>query len=220
MLNTYKILILEDDSVLLETLADELSNEHTQVDSAKHGEEVLDLTSKNHYDLYIFDINVPYIDGLTLLNELRAAGDETPAIFLTSKNEEPDRIKGFEAGCDDYLAKPFSLSELKLRVKAVLKRAAKKLDVIYDDVSIDLKTNILRIKDKTVEIDKKDLEILHLFISNQKSVFSIDDIISHLYRDKLPSATVLRVHISKINALFEKKRIVNIRGLGYKYEKK
>lgn len=212
------ILLLEDDLVLLESLCDELEEEGYKVNKAKHGKELLDLTYKQHFDLYILDIHVPYIDGLTLLSELRAANDTTPAIFLTSKKEESDKIAGFQAGCDDYLVKPFSLYELKLRVKALLRRTTQEQLLHFDDISIDVAHNLLQIEGKNVVIDQKALEILALFIANPNAVITMEQIIEALYRDKVPSYTVIRVHISKINALFETKRIVNIRGVGYRYE--
>ena len=212
------ILLLEDDLVLLESLADELEDEGYSVDRAKHGKELLDLTYNNSYDLYILDINVPYVDGLTLLRELRASNDTTPTIFLTSKNTESDKIAGFEAKCDDYLVKPFPLYELKLRIQALLRRTAKEKLLHYDDITIDIEHNILKIKDEVCLLDKKALEILGLFIAHPNTVFTMSQIIDEVYQDKIPSNTVVRVHISKINALFQKKRILNKRGIGYHYE--
>jgi len=214
-----KILLLEDDLVLLETLCDELYLAGYSVDTAKHGKEFFDLSFQNSYHLYILDINVPFIDGLTLLKELRNAGDKTPAIFLTSKNTEQDKIDGFEIGCDDYLVKPFSLHELKLRVKALLRRIYQEDFICYDDIIIDKKHYKVKIQDKEMSLDKKVIDILHLFISQPNTILTFNDIVESIYREKVPSATVVRVHISKINALFDKKRIINVRGIGYCYEK-
>ena len=214
-----KILLLEDDLVLLETLSDELSLEGYSVDTAKHGKEFFDLSFKNSYHLYILDINVPFIDGLTLLQELRNAEDNTAAIFLTSNNTEQNKIDGFEIGCDDYLVKPFSLHELKLRVKALFRRIHQENFIHYDDILIDRKHYQLKIDDKEVVVDKKVIDILHLFISQPNTILTLDDIMESAYTEKVPTATVIRVHISKINALFEKKRIINVRGVGYRYEK-
>jgi len=213
-----KILLLEDDIVLLETLAEELMEEGYGVDVAKHGEIVYDLTAVNKYDLYIFDVNVPYVDGFTLLQQLRESGDDTPLIFLTSKDQELDKANGFEAGCDDYVCKPFSLTELKHRIKALLKRTSAPSLLEYGDIQIDLEQKLLQINGKNSDIEYKTLQILHLFVSHPGKIFSIDDIIEKVYDSQEPSYTVVRVHISKINALFTTKRIHNIRGLGYKYE--
>lgn len=214
-----KLLILEDDIVLRETLEAELQNDYA-VDTAKHGEEVLALTFDHHYDLYLFDINVPYIDGLTLLHDLRSVGDDTPTLLLTSKNTESDRIKGFNVGCDDYLGKPFSLRELKLRIHAIIKRTHGLQITSYDDIYLDLENNYITINNKPITLHKKRLEILHLFINHPNVIFSYDDIIKRIYTDNDVSDTVIRVHISKINELFgNEKRIRNIRGKGYKYDK-
>jgi len=214
----HKILILEDDLVLLETLYDEFSLEHYNVDIAKNGQEVLDLTYKNKYDLYIFDINVPYIKGTSLLKALRDADDTTPAIFLTSMHEEENIIEGFNSGCDDYMVKPFSLQELKLRVKAILKRYGKNTNSTYKDVNLDVESNYLKIGDTEYIVDRKELQILALFIFNPQKVISYETIIQELYHDKIPSNTVIRVHISNINKLFRHKRIKNIRAVGYIYD--
>ena len=212
------ILLLEDDLVLLESLCDELEDEGYSVSKAKHGKELLDLTYQQSYDLYILDVHVPYIDGITLLNELRSAQDTTAAIFLTSKNRESDKIAGFQAGCDDYLIKPFSLHELKLRIKALLRRTTQEKCLSLDDITIDVEHNLLLINTQNAIIDQKALEILALFIAKPNAVITMEQIIDEVYQNKVPSYTVIRVHISKINALFQKKRIINIRGVGYRYE--
>ena len=212
-----KILLLEDDIVLAETLVAELQEEGYAVEMAKHGEMVYNLTSVQKYDLYIFDVNVPYIDGFTLLKELRQSGDETPLIFLTSKDRIADKESGFEAGCDDYLCKPFALSELKYRIKALLKRTAPVKKIAYGDIEIDLTQKYLKIGDEVMDIEYKALQILHLFVSNPGKIFSLSEIIDAIYAPEDPSFTVIRVHISKINALFSQKRIKNVRGVGYKY---
>lgn len=213
-----RLLILEDDVVLLETLHAELQLEY-DVDMAKHGEAVLDLTAEKKYDLYIFDINVPYISGLTLLQELRSSSDTTAAIFLTSKNKDLDKIKGFESGCDDYLTKPFSMTELKLRISALLRRTTASDMISHEDIDIDLKNNYVSICGIQAILDRKALEMLHLFISYPKTVFSQMDIVDRIYEGSAPSSTVIRVHISKINTLFgTQKRIKNIRGVGYRYD--
>lgn len=214
----HKILILEDDLVLLETLYDEFSLENYVVDMAKNGQEVLEFTYKNRYDLYIFDINVPYIKGTALLKELRDANDVTPAIFLTSMHEEKNIIDGFKSGCDDYMVKPFSLHELKLRVKAILKRCGNNTTCEHDDVRIDIEKHYLKIDDTEYKVDYKELQILSLFILNPQKIISYDTIIQKVYHNKMPSNTVIRVHISHINKLFKEKRIKNIRGSGYIYD--
>lgn len=212
------ILLLEDDIVLLETLGNELTEAGYRVSATRHGESALDMTAQQRFDLYLFDINVPYISGLELLRQLRVSGDDTPAIFLTSRQEERDRITGFENGCDDYLVKPFSMAELKMRITALLRRTKGPEALVIDDLYIDRRQQVVRIGGREIELDPRALAILHLFASHPNQIITIEEIIEKLYRDSEPSYTVIRVHISKINALFESRRIVNIRGVGYRYE--
>jgi DNA-binding response OmpR family regulator len=212
------ILLLEDDIVLLETLSNELTEAGYRVSATRHGESALEMTAQQRFDLYLFDINVPYISGLELLGQLRESGDDTPSIFLTSRQEETDRIAGFENGCDDYLVKPFSMAELKMRISTLLRRVNGPEALVVDDLYIDRQQQRVRIDGRDIELDPHALAILHLFASQPNRIITIEEIIEKLYRDSEPSHTVIRVHISKINALFESRRIVNIRGVGYRYE--
>ena len=129
----FNILVLEDDELFASTLEDFLSEEGFAVDLAFNGEQCLDLNYEKKYDLYIFDINVPKINGLDLLKQLRNAGDLTPSIFLTSYKDKDTLHQGFLNGCDDYLKKPVDLDELILRIKALLKRNKKQFEVVHDN---------------------------------------------------------------------------------------
>lgn len=211
------ILILEDDPVLLETLKLELE-ERYRVETAGDGRCFLDHTFHHRYDLYLMDINVPEIDGLTLLEELRFSGDDTPAIFLSARREELERMEGFRAGCDDYLGKPFSIGELKLRIEALLRRSGRGSRLVCDEIEIDRERNRLIIDGQEHTLEPKELEILRLFLAHPGEVITIDRIVREIYGHREPSPTVIRVHISKINALFARKRIHNLRGVGYRYE--
>ncbi len=126
----YKILVLEDDELFASTVEDFLTDEGFEVDIAFDGEECLELNFKKNYDLYIFDINVPKINGLELLEQLRISGDNTPSIFLTSYKDKDTLQTAFLSGCDDYLKKPADLDELLLRIKALLKRNKKQFGII------------------------------------------------------------------------------------------
>ena len=126
----YKILVLEDDELFASTVEDFLSDEGFEVDIASDGEECLELNFKKNYDLYLLDINVPKINGLDLLVQLRNSGDNTPSIFLTSYKDKDTLQTAFLNGCDDYLKKPADLDELLLRIIALLKRNKKQFDII------------------------------------------------------------------------------------------
>ena len=118
-----KILLLEDDINLSEIVEEHLTDEGYSVDLATDAQQGLDLAYEKNYDLWILDVKVPLGDGFSLLKELRKSGKMTPAIFLTSLNTADDLKEGFNSGCDDYIKKPFELSELSLRVENILKRA-------------------------------------------------------------------------------------------------
>ena len=117
-----KILLLEDDLLLAETLTDLLEDNAYEVSHVPNGQKALDTTFNEKFDIYLLDINVPLIDGVTLLKELREANDTTPAIFLTSHKDKEMLKNGFLNGADDYITKPFDSDELLLRVNALIKR--------------------------------------------------------------------------------------------------
>ncbi|MBV5321971.1 MAG: response regulator, partial [Sulfuricurvum sp.] len=117
-----KILLLEDDLLFGESIVDVLEEEGFEVVLCRNGQSALDETYKNHFDLYLLDINVPLIDGLSLLKELRRANDTTPTIYLTSHQEIEKLTEAFEIGADDYLKKPFNTDELLVRIHALLRR--------------------------------------------------------------------------------------------------
>ena len=118
-----KILLLEDDEVLSETLIELLEDEGLEVTHVLDGEMALDATFVGHFDLLLLDINVPFLNGFTLLGSLRDSGDTTPAIFITALTDIVSLSKGFEIGADDYIKKPFDFDELLVRIQALLRKA-------------------------------------------------------------------------------------------------
>ena len=116
-----KILLLEDDEILAQTLVDMLESENFIVCLARDGETALDLTYKESFDLYLLDVNVPFLNGFDFLKSLRQSGDKTPAFFLTALKDIDSLSKGFDSGCDDCIKKPFDFNELLVRIKAKLK---------------------------------------------------------------------------------------------------
>lgn len=217
----YKILILEDDELFASTIEDFLSDEGFCVDIAYDGEECLNLNYEKNYDLYIFDINVPKINGLDLLEQLRASGDETPSIFLTSYKDKETLQQGFLNGCDDYLKKPVDLDELILRVKALLKRNKKQFEniklsnnIIFNPVNKRVYEN-----DNDLNLPIKVLELLELFTENRGEIVTKEMIISKLWScsDEYSEGSI-RVYINSIKKLLGKDSLSNIKGVGYKIE--
>ena len=217
----HKILVLEDDILFLESLEDFLSDEGFLIQTATNGEEVIELCYENTYDLYLFDINVPKINGIDLLRELRTKNDDTPTIYLTSYKDKEMLTQGFTSGCDDYLKKPVDLDELLLRIQSLLKRSGKSLDEIKlnDELSFEPKTRrILKFGDD-LYIASKIIDLLELFIERKDTIITKEMIINKLWKyDENYSEGSIRVYINNLKKLIGKEKIKNIKGIGYKIE--
>ena len=217
----FNILLLEDDELFASTVEDFLTEEGFEVDIASDGEECLELNFKKNYDLYIFDINVPKINGLELLEQLRTSGDNTPSIFLTSYKDKDTLHNAFLSGCDDYLKKPADLDELLLRIKALLKRNKKQVDIIYLTKSITFNPYNKRVYENETDLNLpiKVLELMELFVENRGEIVTKEMIITKLWATSEDySEGSIRVYINQIKKLFDKDTIINIKGIGYKIE--
>ena len=218
----YRILVLEDDELFASTLEDFLTDESFIVDIATDGEKCLALNYEKNYDLYIFDINVPKINGLELLEQLRKSNDNTPTIFLTSYKDKDTLQDAFIKGCDDYLKKPVDLDELLLRIKALLKRNKKQFDLVKLSNKIYFNPINKRVYEDELDLNLpiKVLELLELFIENRGEIVTKEMIISKLWATSEEySEGSIRVYINQIKKLFENKDVIlNIKGVGYKIE--
>ena len=217
----FNILVLEDDELFASTLEDFLSDEGFAVDIASDGEVCLELNFKKNYDLYIFDINVPKINGLDLLEQLRQSDDNTPTIFLTSYKDKDTLHDAFLKGCDDYLKKPVDLDELILRIKALLKRNKKQFQIIKLSDTLTFNPFNKRAYENEVDLNLpiKVLELLELFLENKGEIVTKNMIISKLWTiQEEYSEGSIRVYINHIKKLLGKESILNIKGIGYKIE--
>ena len=217
----FNILLLEDDELFASTVEDFLTDEGFEVDIAIDGEECLELNFKKNYDLYIFDINVPKINGLELLEQLRTSGDNTPSIFLTSYKDKDTLQTAFLNGCDDYLKKPADLDELLLRIKALLKRNKKQFDIIKLSETLSFNPSNKRVYENDIDLNLpvKVLELFELFVENRGEIVTKEMIISKLWATNEDySEGSIRVYINQIKKLFDKYTILNIKGVGYKIE--
>ena len=217
----YKILILEDDELFLETLEDFLSDEGFIVQTAVNGEEVIEFCYENSYDLYLFDINVPKINGIDLLKELRKNNDDTPAIYLTSYKDKDKLTQGFLSGCDDYLKKPVDLDELLLRIQSVLKRSGKSFNAIDLNEELVFDPNTRRVLKNGVDLymASKVIDLLELFLEKRETIITKEMIINKLwnYAEDYSEGSI-RVYINNLKKLIGKEKIKNIKGIGYKLE--
>jgi DNA-binding response OmpR family regulator len=217
-----KILLLEDDANLNDTVTEFLEDQGYEVVSVFDGYEAQEKLYETKFDLLLLDINVPGIDGLELLKESRDEGVVAPAIYITSMDSVDDLEKGFESGCDDYIRKPFALKELLIRVETLLKRgffhATNEMIPLADNIEYDTKTGELVINGEYVSLGNKESKLLKLFMKAKGEVISHERIYKHLWDyDEEPSDSALRTYIKNLRKLVGKESIVSIKKQGYKF---
>jgi len=220
---SYKLLILEDNTLLLNTLEDFLSGYGYECMLVKNGKEALKYCYEHKFDLYLLDVKVPEMNGFYFLRELRASGDYTPAIFVTSLHDQESLMKGFLLGGDDYIKKPFDLNELLLRIRAILTRTKGIVDdwlVIDTSYKLNLARKRLFYENEEVDIHLKDFELLCLLVKERGKVVTKEMIHEILWSssEKVNEGSI-RVYINNLKKIFGKESISNLRGIGYRFEK-
>ncbi len=215
---SFNILLLEDDLLFGETLQDFLEESECRVTHCRNGEEALEVIYNNRFDIYLLDINVPLIDGITLLDELRHANDNTPAIYLTSYNDKETLAKAFEHGGDDYLKKPFDMDELMLRINALMRRTKGKNNLCVKELCIDDKHKRVSYKGSEIRLAAKEYQLLKLFMNNVGEVVTKEMILESLWNSsESVSDGAIRVYINRLKQELEAFSIENIRGVGYRF---
>jgi DNA-binding response OmpR family regulator len=216
-----KILLLEDDSLFAESLMDFLEDYEFDIELATNGEVFLQKAYEEHYHLYLLDINVPLLNGIETLKELRATKDNTPAIYLTSYKDKETLKECFTTGCDDYLTKPFDMDELLLRINSLLKRSNILTDnlIQVDDITFDKKANTFSKNNTLLESSLKVAELFLLCYENNQKIVTKEMIIDRLwgYGQEYSEGSI-RVYMSKLQKIFSKEQINNIKNVGYKIE--
>ncbi|MBQ7950534.1 MAG: response regulator transcription factor [Clostridia bacterium] len=217
-----RILLAEDEADLNRVITKRLEKEGYSVDSCYDGEDALHYISVGEFDVIILDIMMPKSDGLEVLKTIRAAGNQTPVLFLTAKDSVEDRVKGLDAGAEDYLVKPFSFDELLARIRVLVRKQGKQAtsEYRYADLVVDISSRMVwRGKDKIV-LSAKEFEILEYMLRNKEVVLSREKIENHVWNfDYTGGTNVIDVYIrylrKKIDSPYEKKLIHTIRGSGY-----
>ena len=207
-----RVLLLEDDALFAETLIDFLEDEGFSVAHAINGEVALEFTFKEKFDIYLLDINVPLVDGITLLQELRGADDATPAIYLTSHTDKTMLEKAFSAGCDDYMKKPFDLDELLWRINAKIKKSREVTKQFF------INSHEIVFEGKTLDLSISEQKVLKLLLEKRGEVVTKEMIEEELWSaSQGVSAGAIRVYIARIKQVIPAEYIVNVRGVGYKF---
>ena len=204
-----KILLLEDDLTLSESLKEYLSSEGFIVDVAVSAEEAYDKTFDNSYQLYLFDINLPDESGFEVLKNLKKSGDNTPTFYITALVDIGSIAKGFSIGVDDYIKKPFDPEELVIRIKAKLQKDNRELK--YKDITYNPDTKEILKSSEKIYLGEVGLNIFDMLIKNKNRIVSQYDLLELLENQSL---NALRVNINKLKNRLELD-IKNIRGQGY-----
>ena len=204
-----RILLLEDDALLAESLKEFLELEDFIVDLAINGEEVYELTFNNRYDLYILDINVPKDNGFEVLKHLKEAGDNTPTIYISALTDINSISKGFNLGAIDYIKKPFDPMELVVRIKNRFLQNSNEIE--YKDIKYNIETKEIYKKDKLINLGETQLAIFDKLIKNKNKIVLQEELIEYLDKQ---SSNALRVAISKLKNKLDL-NIKNVRGKGY-----
>ena len=217
-----KILLLEDDANLNETISEFLEEQGHEVISIYDGYEAQEKLYESQYDLLLLDINVPGLDGLKLLKESRDKGNITPAVFITSMDSVDDLERGYNSGCDDYIRKPFALKELLIRIETLLKRdfyhQSNETLYISEDMVYDIKSNELIISGEKISFGNKESKLLKLLLKHKGQVVAHETIYNYLWDyEEDPSDTALRTYIKNIRKIIGKERVVSIKKQGYKF---
>lgn len=214
----YKILLVEDDLILGDTIFDILENAGFEATWVKDGQIALEQTFINNYDLFLFDVNVPFINGFELLKDLRNGGDITPAVFITARVDIESLSHGFEIGADDYIKKPFELEELMIRINAQIKKSFKsyRKNILYKDLSFDIENEQILKGNQRLHITPTEFKLFELFIKNIDKIITKEDILYYIHNGDEGSEAALRVQISKLKKIGLD--ITNLRGIGYRCE--
>lgn len=221
-----KILVVEDDTTVRETLVLNLQAEGYDVRSAMDGEAALSLAREINPDLIVLDIMLPKLDGLTVCRILRRQS-QVPIIMLTARGLETDKIVGLESGADDYIVKPFSLGEFLARVRAALRRGQSEIaksELVSGDLRVDLLSRRVHLGEKELLLAPREFDLLAVFIRHAGAVLTRDMLLARVWgNDYLGDTRTVDVHIRWLRQKIEKdpsnpEYIVTVRGVGYRFE--
>jgi len=206
-----KILLLEDDTILAQTLCEILTQHDFEVTAVEKGQDAIDMTFENRYDIYLFDINLPDMNGMDLLESLKEANDQTPTIFISANQDIQTIARGFEVGAEDYLKKPFMPEELLIRLNAKL---SNKMVILHKNIRYNTLSGDIFIDDRKIYLSYAQFKLIDILFRNIDKTVAKDEL---LEVTEYHSDNALRVAITKLKNLLDIE-IKNIRGVGYTIE--
>ncbi|RPI46051.1 MAG: DNA-binding response regulator [Betaproteobacteria bacterium] len=218
------MLVVEDDAMLADAVARALSQSAHAVDVARTGEEADRALGSIAYDLVVLDLGLPKLDGFDVLRRLRARRSTVPVIVLTVRDSVDDRITGLDLGADDYLTKPFHLSELEARVRALIRRAnaGASSEIVHGRLRLDMAGRRLYCDSQPVELSARELAVVELLLLKQGRVVTKQQIVDHLYGwEEASTSNAIEVFVYRLRKKLESSGvdIRTVRGMGYMIEK-
>jgi len=219
-----RILIAEDDAVLTDGLSRSLRAAGYAVDAVASGEAADSALAAQNYDLLILDIGLPKLSGLDVLKRLRARNSTVPVLILTAADSVEQRVKGLDLGADDYMAKPFALSELEARARALTRRAAGTAQTVlrHGPLSFDPVGHVAAINDQPLELSAREMSLLEILLQRCGRMVSKEQLVDHLCSwGEEVSTNAIEVYVHRLRKKLEAGgvRITTVRGLGYYLER-
>lgn len=204
-----RVLVVDDEKLIVKGIMLSLSSDGYEVDCAYDGEEAVRMFGEKEYDIVLLDLMLPKIDGLGVCEAIRAKS-EVPIIMLTAKGDDDDKIKGLDCGADDYITKPFNISEVKARMKAIFRRTdkeGKKAEeeiISYADFKLDITQRRVFIGNKEYNLTAKEFELLELLVKNRNKVYGRDSLLRLVWGDNYPGdVRTVDVHIRRLREKIE-----------------
>jgi DNA-binding response OmpR family regulator len=215
-----RVLLVEDDAALARGLIKTLRSQGLAVDHVSHGQEALDVVEREPYSAVILDLGLPDMDGLTVLRRLRQAGSRAPVLILTARDTTSDRVNGLDQGADDYLSKPFALSELEARVRALIRRGQgiSEPRLVFGPLSLERATGAVYLSGTLLDLPRRERSVLEGLMVRSEKVVPRDRLAAEVFGYDEPVApNALEVYIARLRRKLETSgvEIVTVRGLGY-----
>lgn len=217
-----RLLVVEDEIVLCETIAKGLRLSGYEVDTCLDGLNAIEMISIENYDLIILDLNLPDMDGIDILKQLRLDDSETNVLILSARGQLENKVEGLDSGANDYMCKPFHFEELEARVRSLTRRRAVQHAIVleYKEISLNTKTRIAYAKGEEITLTRKELGLLEYLLLNQGRPVSQEELIQHVWDASVDMfSNSIRVHISalrkKLRQVLGYDPILNRSGQGY-----
>jgi DNA-binding response OmpR family regulator len=216
------VLVVDDEIDILTTIADQLSLDNILVDCAYNGIQATNLALENNYDVIVLDIMMPKLNGLDTCQKIRANGCIVPIIFLTARDTLKDKITGFNAGCDDYLVKPFAMDELLCRIHALSNRTSRQSisQTQFGELRLDINSMSIYRNDEVLNLNQIQYKLLKHLIVHAPKMLTKEQLTYEIWKDELPESDSLRSHLYQLRKIMDKpyafEMLETIRGKGYR----